>query len=541
MLFIDSLMYLAGFTTKDLGFNKDLSYETELKPQMVINLLNNPLHTLRFVDSLRKEYEEFSHMKVLNLVWWEKFRKIKVSNRIAYKDSIIEHLIDVLHCYDYFKSRAFSKLEPEFIGKVKTPLRKLWDTVETSDTLTKDEYMKLVKSVLWNHLMNSLLCLLSVDTSKVPRLKDTSTFIYKTLYGNIGIGGVGNDIYKGNFTVIVDFGGDDVYYVDSGVVLIIDFSGNDVYYGNVGSGFFGSSAVFDFKGDDKYMCGDMSCASGIVGFGFIYDGEGNDIYYGGYHSIGAGTFGGGFLIDMSGDDIYKSVIYGQGFAGTYGVGFLLDKSGNDVYTIGYGPVHKPLYKTQRQGLGQGFSMGMRENFGGGMGILMDFKGNDVYNAGTYAQGASYWYSLGILYDGEGDDRYICTQYCQGAGIHISVGSLVDISGDDMYFAFNGPSIGAAHDLSVGFLYDSLGNDFYYTYGGLGMGLTNSTAIFIDVYGDDKYYVMQCDISLGGANVEREMGGIGIFVDAYGKDAYGCGVKNGEKWVKGMWGIGWDGE
>ncbi len=540
MLFIDSLMYLAGFTNRDLGFKKDLSYETELKPSVIINLLNNPLRAFHFVDSLSKEYREFSYVKVLNLVWWEKFRKIKVSNRMTYKDSVIGHFIDVLHCYNYFKDRAFSRLKPEFISKVKTPLKKLWDTVETSDTLTKDEYMKLARTVLWNHLMNSLLCLLNVDTSKVPRLEDTATYIYKTLYGDIAIGGVGNDIYKGNFVAILDFGGDDVYYVDS-EVLIVDLSGDDVYYGNVGSGFFGSSALFDFKGDDKYMCGDMSCASGIMGFGFIYDGEGNDIYYGGYHSIGAGTFGGGFLIDMSGDDIYKSVIYGQGFAGTYGVGLLLDGSGNDVYTIGYGPIHEPLYKTQREGLGQGFSIGMREDFGGGIGILMDFKGNDVYNAGTYAQGVSYWYSLGILYDGEGDDRYICTQYCQGAGIHISVGLLMDISGDDMYFALNGPSIGAAHDLSVGFLYDSLGNDFHYTYGGLGMGLTNSTGIFVDVYGDDKYYVMQCDISLGGANIKREMGGIGMFVDAHGKDVYGCDVKNGERWVRRMWGIGWDGE
>ncbi len=537
MNLLDSLFIIAGISSRDLAFYKDLSDETLLKPPPVIQFLENPLKVYGFCDTLVVQLNDFEFKKLLNLPWWIKFSETKVSSRITYRDSVVMHIIDILYCHEYLEKRAFSKLKSDFIQKVKKSLIHLWDTVETSDTLSKDEYKLLAEGVNWNSLFNSFSCLLKLDTTKLKPIPDAGIYIYRTAFGDIAIAGKGNNIYEGNYKAIIDFGGDDRYYLDS-TVLVVDFSGNDLYYGNIGGGFMGSSVVYDFGGDDFYNCADYSCGSGLLGFGMIFDKSGNDIYSGGIHVMGAGTFGSGFLVDMEGDDVYKGVIYGQGFGGPFGVGLLYDKSGNDLYTIGYGPIHKPLYKSQREGFGQGFGFGIREDLGGGFGILLDFSGNDVYNSGTFAQGASYWYAFGFLYDGDGDDRYVCTQYCQGSGIHLSTALLKDVGGNDMYFSFGGPSIGAGHDLSVGIFYDSTGNDFYRTHSGIGMGWTNSLGIFIDLMGDDTYSVIGCDYSFGGANVEREMGGIGIFLDGEGKDLYNCDVKKGF-WVKGQWGFGWD--
>ncbi len=490
-----------------------------------------------FIDSLAINLKDFKFEKLFKTIWWNRFRRIKFSSRVKYGDTLAGYIAEVLHCYDYFINRAFSKVDKNFLKKAESSLLKLWDTTETNDTLTRYEYEKLAKGILWNHLENSLGCLTDFDTIAITFLKDTVSQIYNTSYGKIAIGGTGDDIYEGNLVAIIDFGGNDQYKTDS-TVLIVDISGNDVYRGNVAQGFFGASVVMDFSGNDLYMCSNMSCASGIVGFGVIFDGDGDDIYVGGYHSVASGTFGGGFIIDLKGDDVYKSMIYGEGFGGPYGVGLLMDFEGNDTYTLGYGPIHKPLYKTQREGMGQGFGFGLRDGVGGGMGMLLDYGGNDVYNAGTFAQGASYWYAFGGLYDGGGDDRYICTQYCQGTGIHISSGILIDKNGNDIYFALNGPSIGAGHDLSVGIFYDENGNDHYYTYGGLGMGLRNSVGVFVDMEGNDSYATKECEFSFGGANVKREMGGIGMFLDGNGKDTYSCGIENGKIWLKSTWGIGW---
>lgn len=504
---------------------------------MVLRFLENPIKIYNFGDTLVENLKTFGFERLLSLPWWIRFSEVRVSSRITYNDSVIKHIIDIIYCHDYFQKRAFSKLGEDFIQKVKISLIKLWDTLETPDTLSRDEYKLLVNRVNWNFLLNSFNCLLKLDTSTLKPIRDTGVYVYKTSFGDIAVGGKGNDIYKGNYKAIIDYGGDDKYYLDS-TVLVVDLSGNDVYYGNIGMGFMGSSAVYDFYGDDVYNCLNYSCGSGLMGFGMVFDGSGNDVYIGGIHTLGAGTFGGGFLIDMGGDDVYKGVIYGQGFGGPLGVGLLYDKSGDDVYTIGYGPIHEPLYKSQREGFGQGFGFGIREGLGGGLGMLLDFSGNDVYNSGTFAQGSSYWYAFGFLYDGGGDDRYVCTQYCQGSGIHLSTAFLKDIGGNDIYFSFGGPSVGAGHDLSVGIFYDSTGNDFYRTHSGIGMGWTNSVGIFMDLTGDDTYSVIGCEYSFGGANVKREMGGIGIFLDGGGEDSYNCDVKKGF-WVKGQWGFGWD--
>ncbi len=530
MSLLDSLLLFSGISIRDMGFEKDISTETILKPQLVLKFLKDPLYMKNFGDSLVEIFRKFDKENIKELIWWEKFYPIRISNKAIYRDSIVGHIMDILACWEYFMNRVFRNVDP----KLKERIIYIWDTLERADTLSKDEYTFLARKIPWNFLINSFYCLLTLDTSKLKPIPDTGIYVYSTIYGKIGVGGRGRNIYDGEFVAILDFGGDDTYYLEN-TALVVDFAGNDVYYGKAGSGYFGSSVLYDFSGNDLYSCSDYSCGSGLLGFGMIFDEEGDDVYSGGIHSLGAGTLGGGFLVDLKGNDIYKGVMYSQGFGGPYGVGFLYDGEGDDIYTLGYGSIHEPLYKTQKQGFGQGFGLGIREDVGGGFGILMDISGNDVYNSGTYSQGSSYWYSFGFSYDGKGDDRYMCTQYCQGAAIHVSTAYLRDDSGNDIYFSFAGPSLGSGHDLSVGILYEGEGNDIYRSHSGAGMGWTNSVGIFVDLKGKDTYSFQSCENSHGGVNFEREFGGIGIFIDGEDEDEYGCEVRRGFS-VKGRWGF-----
>jgi len=67
-------------------------------------------------------------------------------------------------------------------------------------------------------------------------------------------------------------------------------------------------------------------------------------------------------------------------------------------------------------------------------------------------------------------------------------------------------------------------------------------IFIDGDGKDNYSAREEKISFGGANVQREMGGIGIFLDL-GKDMdvypFKSHARNTSLWVRPKWGLGWD--
>ncbi|NPB04319.1 MAG: hypothetical protein GXO39_07920 [Thermotogae bacterium] len=537
--FLDTLLLYGGLERGDLNYDKDLAVRTSLKPPPVLNSLADPLNFARSSIHLGREFVSLKPQEIPLKVWQVKFKPIRMRTHFSINDSVIGKVVELLHCNDYFTGRALSRLDRRRYS-LRDSLLKLWDP-DSEDSLTHAQVKLLSDSVDYNLLLNALNCLLNVDSTLVPSLDGDFQYEYVTGFGKVAVGGKGSNTYRGKYVAIYDFGGDDEYELETSPVLIVDLEGDDRYEGEFAVGILGVSALYDFGGDDTYTCKGMCAGVGLVGFGLLYDMSGDDFYSGGFHSLGSGTFGGGFLIDEAGNDIYKTVIYGQGFAGTYGMGVLSDRSGNDTYTLGYGPIHKPLFIRQHQGLGQGFSIGWRDRFGGGVGILADGGGNDVYASGTYAQGVAYWYGLGLLYDGGGDDRYLCAQYCQGAGIHLAVGGLVDMDGNDLYYALYGPSIGEGHDLSVGFFYDSTGNDTYYTSGGFGVGLTNSVGIFVDGSGKDSYSAKE-DISFGGANREREMGGVGIFLDLGGdRDTYPFGfhVKNGSLWVRPQWGLGWD--
>ncbi len=350
--------------------------------------------------------------------------------------------------------------------------------------------------------------------------------------GRAVIGGPEDNVYRSDFAVIIDLGGNDVYEGRTGgavgdygdpVSFVLDISGDDVYRNskklvNQGSGLFGAGMLWDLEGDDTYTAFHISQGAGLYGCGMFVDENGDDDYRAGYFTQGAGNFGSGFLIEGNGDDRYQAYDWAQGLGGPWGYGLIRDDDGNDTYYAGGVYLDAPLLPEQYCSFSQGFGFGWRDVASGGIGFLYDRDGNDKYIAEVYGQATSYWFALGMLLDEQGNDLYSAAEYAQGSGIHFSVGGLLDLEGDDHYFSRLGPAQGEGHDLGVGWLLDKDGNDAYYAMGGQGVGLSNGMGIFVDTRGNDDYGSRQ-SMSQGGVNWARGTGSFGLFVDLQGDDRY----------------------
>ncbi len=526
--------------------------------------------------------KEFMDEPLKGIDWCEKKRKVIKNGYVDYFNSCLEDLKVKIK-----KSDSLSKKEPieYIINNIIDCNKKLRKSInldeyqisriifEAPDFFNEDTIFRFKGSIKYkepdttmkfsldtlidwssNVDLNSIyiytLDLLKLANEFILMRKET-TLVLKTECGNIAFGGKGDDIYKGDYALIVDYGGNDIYEVSGSLLnikMIIDFEGDDFYkndgfLGPAGS-ILGINILIDLSGNDVYRCGSFSMGSGFLGSGILIDKKGDDIYEGLLFNTGSGYMGIGLLFDEDGNDTYRGYAYTQGFAGVLGYGSLIDLNGNDVYSSGGLFLHKPLLPNSYFSFAQGYSIGSRPDYGGGIGFLYDKNGNDYYNAGTYAQGCSYWYSAGFLLDDEGEDFYNAIQYSQGAGIHLSYGLLYDKNGNDIHISRHGPSMGEGHDFAVGILIDSSGNDKYYVSGGIGIGLNNSVGLFIDASGNDVYNVSEkmdgIYFGIGDVNTGRGFEGIGIFLDLGGNDVYPEGrYKDDFIWSRGVYGIGWD--
>ena len=357
-------------------------------------------------------------------------------------------------------------------------------------------------------------------------------FYYDENNIRIAVGGKGNNHYSGHFDLIIDLGGEDTYDIFSSdkknifienFNCIIDLNGNDLYTSkenfNLAGSVFSNSFIFDNEGDDTYRGKNVSLGSAIFGAGILCDFSGNDIYQGNKFSIGAGSFGFGILFDVNGNDVYTANSYSQGFGMTEGVGVISDKRGNDSYLIDARSLDIGRYEDHYVSMSQGYGLGLRPYYAGGIGLIIEGEGNDIYNTDIFGQGGAYWYAFGCISDNSGNDKYNSYQYAQGAGIHLAVGILHDKSGWDFYSS-NGVSQGCGHDYGVGFLYDENGNDNYSAFSlSQGAGNANGIGIFIDEKGRDGYLNKEPGNSRGYGNSRREYGSLGIFLDASGDDFY----------------------
>jgi len=380
-----------------------------------------------------------------------------------------------------------------------------------------------------------------------------------TPLGDIVIGTWGDDVYREPAFILIDPAGNDTYLnragasseTINGIGIAFDLGGDDSYVARdafaFGAARCGFGILVDEAGDDGYSGTHHCMGRGLVGLGLLVEAGGIDRYYADSASQAAAHFGFGLLVDEAGNDHYTAHINSQAHAGMNGVALLVDTEGNDVYFAG--GKHKDFRERQKYygSLSQGFSIGWRPLYSGGVGALFDYGGDDVYIGDYFAQGSSYWYALGLLYDDAGDDRYIARRYSQGAATHICVGILADSTGNDRYSSW-GVSQGCAHDLSAAVLIDGAGNDRYSAdWLSQGAGNANGIGFLIDLKGDDRY-AGGADTTQGAGTYTRKettyarvrgYPSVGILIDAAGKDTYSHRGRDGTFWHNSAFGVGFD--
>jgi len=421
-----------------------------------------------------------------------------------------------------------------------------------------------------------------LDQLPAEAFPDSEPIVIESAGGRVGIGTLSDDTWEGDYTVLIDPGGND-HYINCRIGAaygtegrrsgyFVDLGGDDVYdCGDVnitlGAAVLGVAAFYDLgQGNDRYTAGSCSLGAAMCGVATFYDDGGSDIYEGKVFSQGAAGFGIGIMVDDSvqaapdvhmledshedgtdpinigafDNDRYYAWANSQAFARTLGFAICSNKRGNEIYEAGGVYLHAPLFSDRYQSFSQGFAIGERDiDYAGGIALIVDYAGNDRYLGDVYNQGVGYWYSAGLLYDGGGNDTYEMTQYGQGSGIHLAVGGLIDVSGNDSYTMHSGLGVGGSHDYAASVLHDRGGNDQYFGNTSCNGGsLTNSAVIFIDRSGDDTYAGRRS----GGINFGRPERGfisIGVLVDLSGEDDYLGIMDNGMLWSQTDVGVGWD--
>ncbi len=589
---LDSCLSYLHLEYSELSFEKAWVKDDTFKLEIVDYLLDNPLELAGYVEETVKTVKDNNIIELMEYI--TKQLDIEVDGTYEYNsidskkpEDIIVNALDQAEPY---LSEFYSKLDTLELHDLVMSAPNLWcgeDNPEdialkgnwqqefdvkadTSRSVDKDRVLNILKKLDKSSLHIAGLIFLDLieelqhknfeslemnNNMKIEDAKGEILYYVQTKYGELIIGGKGENIYSRDFAFIIDLGGDDTYRCRAGGALgtlgnsysfVIDHEGDDVYFNeersvSMGSGFLGIGILYDKKGNDVYRGTHYSLGSGICGIGILVDTAGEDDYRGGCFTQGSGHYGIGVLQDFGkGDDRYLAKLWAQGFGSTFGYGLLHDTGGDDTYRTGGEYLHAPLLPNDYQSFSHGFGMGWRPRAGGGIGVLYDEGGNDFYDGEVFCEGSAYWYSLGILVDGGGNDSYNAAQYAQGAGIHLAIGALWEQGGDDQYHSRNGVVGGTAHDLSVAMLVDESGDDSYMVSGGYGISLTNSFALFIDKLGNDMYSTWE-DLSFGSVRWARGFAGCGIFMDLEGRDRYSRNTlaKDGGLWTYNGWGIGID--
>ena len=372
-----------------------------------------------------------------------------------------------------------------------------------------------------------------------------------TPIGRIVLSGKENNVhYEQDCALLIDLGGDDLYYGAVGassatlpVSVAIDLAGNDAYIDehegrpSQGAGVLGIGMLIDLEGNDSYSAKTFSQGCGRFGVGVLYDAQGNDTYKSVGFSQGAGMYGIGILFDKAGNDKYNTVCYAQGYGFSLGLGLLADAAGDDVYTADDTNLTHVGDETPKhnESDAQGYGAGRRadhidgHSMSGGLGILDDLAGDDQYYAGVFAQGCGYWFGYGILHDHAGDDTYRGVFFNLGAAAHFSIGVLLDDSGNDKSDLVMTLGFSSAHDGSATFYIDADGNDSYTMSQAdsnacsLGTALNNSFSLFLNVGGDDVYKPVGHAFGYATSRHSGEWStyapSTGLFIDIGGTDTY----------------------
>jgi hypothetical protein len=293
-------------------------------------------------------------------------------------------------------------------------------------------------------------------------INNVSTTIVETNYGKIAIGGIGDDIYEGNFVLIIDLGGNDNYKLTNNIYqaystplrIIIDLKGNDNYQSEnyaLGSGIFGINYLFDYEGNDTYISNTNSLGCGIFGIGILEDFLGNDLYESNLYSQGMGLYGIGIIRDRDGNDTYLANSISQGIGLSYGLGLILDDNGNDSYI-------SPNDDNIESNYTKAVSLGNNITGVAGIGILVDANGDDIYKGQNNSLSYSNFTGFSALIDKSGNDKYSSINYSISNAVNGSITYLIDFEGNDNYS--HNSNIANATNYAAALFFDCDGNDIY---------------------------------------------------------------------------------
>jgi len=350
----------------------------------------------------------------------------------------------------------------------------------SSNIVSRSTRIMLEKGDMKPVTLGALQLAKAIDSAIEKAPKDSKTefaFSHKTPLGIIAINGNQSNTYeKGDYLLIMDCGGDDIYHdgattnsEKTPVSVLIDYAGNDKYESkeiSFGTGILGYGMLVDCQGDDSYDSknGIGYCAWGA---GLVLDlGNGNDTYKIDSRGLACGSMGMAVVNDCGGNDSYYCRWLGIGIAKAGSCAALVDASGNDSYEADDMKIDNPSPQTQKHNtsLAMGCGFGRRAHPGdgyslaGGVGALIDGAGDDTYVSGVFGQGVGYWFALGVLVDLGGNDKHTGVWYSQGASAHYAAGALVDTAGDDLYELTMNQGQGHGRDFSLGLLHDIGGSD-----------------------------------------------------------------------------------
>ncbi len=605
---VDSALKMLKLTPEELGFDKSWVEDDTFKIAIVEELLSNPLALPGYVDETMAMLDS-NVLRPFDLLTFVSEQLAVDPNKKPLKppkpidiefntDDPFKLWITALEQAEPYRRNFYAELDSLELHDLIMAAPTMWGDdddstneervgswqrefnvpVDTSREVNSDRLLDIIKQLDMDELFKAGLIVVPTAqkmargfgqsrdgwlekqplTEPIEGVIGSVLLYQETEWGKFIVGGSDDNIYTGDFALIIDVGGDDIYRgrvagaigeIGHPYSLLVDLQGDDVYDSkkfdvSQGAGFLGIGVLVDRDGNDNYRSHHYAQGAGFFGIGILADHTGNDDRRGGYFIQGAGHCGFGMLIDDGdeGDDRYQAFTFAQGFASTFGYGLLYESGGDDNYRTGAEYYHAPLLPHDYRSFSGGFGMGWRPRAGGGIGVLYDKgDGNDFYGAEVMSFGSSYWYSLGILVDGGGNDHYTLAQYGLGSGIHLSVGALYDISGDDQYRSRNGVVGATPHDLSVGMMVDGSGDDYYIVGDGWGGSLTNSFGLFIDRLGNDTYATRGTGHSLGSVRWARGFAGVAMFLDLEGDDVYPAGLaaKDSSTWIQTGWGIGMD--
>lgn len=582
---LDLLLEALSLGREDLGIHRPLPSQDPFLLSKVPLFLNNPLQIIPFakecgaafdqgqnsLPSILKTSADLLEIEInpvrnfteegRKALLPEEFNKISASPLRRATEILYPALVQAKNFFD----EAFDALNKEEIIFSKRKIESLlFDGSKEKDLFryqnqgeiekafflaSQIERKKILQAsyIVASALDEALKILDSMDSPKIEGLLKEEITTVHTPFGEILIGGPGDNHYTGEMPLLlIDWGGNDIYRFDkySPFSVIIDLSGDDTYISAencwLGAGVLGLGFLVDLKGNDVYRGENFAFGAGFFGVGFLLDREGNDRYISGMFSQGAGALGLGILCDLEGDDSYRTALDSQGFGFVGGGGFLLDYRGNDIFFSG-GVV--PDYREKsgaHQTLSQGFGLGCRPFASGGLGILYNGEGDDTYEGSYFSQGSAYWLSIGMLIDKKGNDQYKARRYSQGAGTHWPIGVLIDFEGDDHYVSW-GVSQGCGHDRAIGILWDGQGNDHYRAeWLSQGAGNDSGRGLLMDEKGNDIYEAGSDGTQGDGKfDVRRDERSIGLLVDGDGEDIFSGKGGNQRLWKSGRLGGGID--